>query len=198
MDQQMDKPDFLRDTSNSMNLLLHAMFAVSRTVQIFSRSQTGGWFFGYHLPIGLFLQAFFYQIRVSATGRFDVVPFRLVFLATCCVLAMQNIRRSYCRYKGQQRHSYDPGIGNLSWFRIYAHWKPSSINLASDLFVAGGLSVVFRFFGSPCQSDWYALTVLRLLAVHFWLVVRDQIQVQHHIDATIESRAWSKKTKRSH
>ncbi len=192
--QETDPKQQLRDLSNGMALTISAIFAVNRTVQIWSRipGTTGPWFFGWLLPIGMCIQGYYYQVNVSTT-REDVMPFGFVVGLTLIWLCIHGVKHSLFRQHGLNFHSYEPGSGVL--YGMAPRWSLSKFNLASDLFVAAGLSLCLHLLGCPILGQWYAFICVWLPLGQLWIHARDSHRRRKWMDAQIEAQDWSEQLK---
>ncbi len=193
---EQDKQSSLSDFSFGVDVVLSAVFAVNRTVQIWSRApgSTGTWFFAIYFVAGSLLQSWYYQVNVEASATSDLISQPVVIGLSLFWFSVHGLVHSWFVLRGQTFHSFDPGVGVLN--RLFPKWSESSASLGSDLIVSMLLSTVLFLLRSPILSGWYASLCMWLFVSHYWLVARDSRRRQMWIDSQFEAEHWSEQLKR--
>ena len=185
----------LIDLSQGMSLALIGIFAVNRTVQVWSRypGSTGSWFYGWVFFVGLLLQAWYCQINTNAVNRADFVSIEVIAFVSILWFAIHGVIRSFHLLRGLRLHSYEPGQGVFHW--MFPTWNSGFQALASDVITAVLLSIWLWLIGSPVLSSWYTFVCFWLLIGHCWGAASQARRRQIWIDSQVESENWSHQIK---
>lgn len=194
--QQQSSPD--EQLQGGVGLAIFAIFSVTRSVQLFSRlpGTTGPWFFGVFFWIGLFIQLWYYQANVQASGRFDAIPDMLIIYLQFAWLVVHWGWRKWTWLKGYRLHSYEPGLGVLH--RVLPTWPAEWMGLASDIFVAAALGGICYLANCPILGSWYLAMIPWLLIAQAVIQGRDYMRMQRMDDARIESDEWTRRLREQH
>ena len=172
-------------------VMVSTIFAVIRTVQIFSRipGTTGGAFFGIYLVIGWVIQLFYVQMNIEASGRMDAMPELLWFWGPFAWLVVHRCCYFRNRFRGRVVHSASEGIGIL--YRWLPAWSVGSVGLASDILVALVMGLIFHLTDNPILGSWYIAMIVWLIVAHAITLGWMHMQMERFDDAQIESEAWN-------
>lgn len=194
MDQDKQQP--LRDFSMGMNIALSAIFAVNRTVQIWSRTPgtTGTWFFAIYFVAGSIIQSWYCQVNEEAAAHRDLIPYVAIAGLSLFWFSVHGIIHAWLVLRGKRFHSFEPGVGILN--SMFPNWSSASASLGSDLIVAMCISISLLLLQSPILSGWYAALCIWLLVSHYWLVARDARRQQTWVDSQFEAENWSEQIRR--